>query len=217
MNPSMLTPRAACSAPRAAVGGATLAALLLAGCATNPLDAQWADPQLSAGAPLRGARVLVVCEAQDEVLRRVCVDQMGAQVMSAGGVPVLAPDAGSAASSAPGAPAPYIPAARAANTRAVWVAAVAPSSTVARPGLTVGFGVGGFGGGGVGGGVGVSAPVGATKVSTGHAVNVSVTDVASGRLMWTARASASPSEDINEQVATLARKAAAGATKAGLF
>jgi len=35
--------------------------------------------------------------------------------------------------------------------------------------------------------------------------------------MWTARASESPSSDVNAQVAALAQKVVAGAAKAGLF
>ncbi|MBC7956345.1 MAG: hypothetical protein H7Y33_10815 [Cytophagales bacterium] len=192
------------------------AAVLLAGCASTQLDAQWADPQLATGTPLRGARVLVVCEAQDQVLRRVCIDQVSAQVVAAGAVPIAAPDVGDAAATAPGGPAPYVAAAKAANAKAVLVTAVAPNGTVAKPGFTLGIGLGGFGGG-VGGGVGVSAPIGGSKVETGYAANASVTDVASGRLMWTARASESPSGDVNAQVSSLAQKVVAGATKAGLF
>jgi hypothetical protein len=191
-------------------------ATLLAGCATPQLDAQWADPQLSAGTPLRGARVLVVCEAQDQVLRRVCLDQVSAQVVAAGAVPVAAPDVGDVAPSAPGGPAPYLAAARASNAKAVLVTAIAQNSAVAKPGFTVGFGLGGFGGG-VGGGVGVSAPIGGSKVEAGYAANASVTDVSSGRLMWTARASESPSSDVTAQVSSLAQKVVAGATKAKLF
>lgn len=192
-------------------------ALLLTACASTSLDAQWADPQLTGGNPLRGARVLVVCEAQDQVLRRVCSDQVSAQVLAAGAVPVQAPDLGDgAAPSAPGGPAPYLAAARAAHAKAVLVTAVAPNSTVAKPGFTLGVGLGGFGGN-VGGGVGVSMPMGGTKVETGYAANVSVTDVASGRLMWTARASEAASADVNAQVAALSKKVVAGAVKTGLF
>jgi hypothetical protein len=198
-------------------GAAACVAVWLTGCATTgQLDAQWADPQLATGAALRGARVLVVCESQDQVLRRVCLDQVSAQVIAAGAVPVAAPDVGDVPATPPGGPAPYLAAARAANTRAVLVTAVAQNSTVAKPGFTLGFGLGGFGGG-VGGGVGVSAPIGGAKVEAGYAANASVTDVASGRLMWTARASESPSGDVNAQVTALAAKVVAGATKAGLF
>jgi hypothetical protein len=192
-----------------------LVAASLAGCASTRLDAQWSDPQLVTGTPLKGARVLVVCEAQDEVLRRVCIDQMGSELTMAGAVPVPAPDVGST-SSAPAGPAPYLSAARTANAKAVLVTSLAQNSTVAKPGMTIGVGLGGFGGN-VGGGVGVSAPVGGTKVTAGYAANASVTDVASGRLMWTARASAPPSEDVNAQVASLANTVVKGAGKAGLL
>lgn len=192
---------------------ASLAALV--GCATNPLEAQWADPQLTANAPLKGARVLVVCEAQDEVLRRICQDNVGAELTKVGVSPVAAPDVGTA-TSAPGGPAPYVSAARAANAKAVLVTSIAPGQTVARPGFTVGLGVGGFGGG-VGGGVGVSAPVGGTRVATAYAANASLTDVATGRLMWTARASEAPSELVSAQVANLAKKVVQGAGQSKLY
>jgi hypothetical protein len=189
-------------------------ALLLAGCATKTLDAQWSDPQLTSGNPLRGARVLVVCEAQDLVLRRICQDQVGVQVTAAGATPVAAPDG---AADASGNPARYLAAATAASAKAVLVTTVAPDSSVAKSGFTVGFGLGGFGGGGFGGGVGVAAPVGGTKVATGYAANGSITDVASGRLMWTGKATAAPSDDLNSQVTELAKAVVTGAGKAGLF
>ena len=44
------------------------AALSLAGCASTSLDAQWSDPQMGAN-PLRGAKVLVACEAYEMVIR----------------------------------------------------------------------------------------------------------------------------------------------------
>lgn len=189
--------------------------VLLAGCASKPLEAQWSDPQLTANTPLKGARVLVVCEAQDEVLRRICQDSVGAELAKVGVSPVAAPDVGTT-TSAPAGPAPYVSAARAANAKAVLVTSIAPGQTVARPGFTVGLGVGGFGGG-VGGGVGVSAPVGGTRVATSYAANASLTDTVSGRLMWTARASEPPTELVSAQVATLARKVVAGAGQAGLY
>ena len=188
---------------------------VLAGCATNPLDAQWSDPQLTANAPLKGARVLVVCEAQDEVLRRICQDSVGAELTKVGVSPVAAPDVG-ASTSAPGGPAPYVSAARAANAKAVLVTSIAPGQTVARPGFTVGIGVGGFGGG-VGGGVGVSAPMGGTRIATAYAANASLTDVATGRLMWTARASEPASEVTSAQVTNLAKKVVEGAGQSKLY
>ncbi len=193
-------------------------ALMLAGCASTPsLDAQWADPQLVSGNPLRGARVLVVCEAQDLVLRRVCQDQVGAQVLTAGATPVAAPDAPGDPTTAAVASAQHLAAAKAAGAKAVLLTVIGQNSSVTKPGFSIGFGLGGFGGGGVGGGVGVSAPIGGGKVATGYAANSSITETTSGRLMWTGRASESPSDDLSAQVAALAKSVVAGAGRAGLF
>ena len=69
----------------------------------------------------------------------------------------------------------------------------------------------------MGGGVGVSAPVGGGKVTSGYAANGRLTDAASSRLMWTARAAATPSSDVNAQLADLAKALLDAADKAGLF
>jgi hypothetical protein len=185
--------------------------LMLAGCASPQLDAQWADPELSAGHPLRGARVLVVCEATDLVLRRVCQDAVGFQLNAAGATPVAAPDV-------PGNPAPgqYVAAAKTAAAKAVLVTSISQSSTVVSPGFSIGVGLGGWSSSGAGG-VGVSAPVGGGAVSNGYAANGTITDTASGRVMWTGRASTPPSNDVNGQMAELARIVVTTAGKAGLF
>jgi hypothetical protein len=65
--------------------------------------------------------------------------------------------------------------------------------------------------------VGVSAPMGGTRVATSYAANASLTDVASGRLMWTARASEAPSELVSAQVANLAKKVVEGAGQSKLY
>jgi hypothetical protein len=88
------------------------------------------------------------------------------------------------------------------------------------PGPSIGFGIGGFGGhrgGGVGGGIGIGVPIGSAQVTTGHAANSMLTDVASGRLMWTVKATTPPSPDVNAQVADLARRVVDAAQQAGLF
>ena len=185
--------------------------LLLAGCASPQLDAQWADPELSAGNPLRGARVLVVCEAPDLVLRRVCQDALVYQLGLAGATPVPAPDV--PGNSAPG---QYVAAAKTAGAKATLVSTVSQSSTVVSPGFSIGFGMGNWGSSGAGG-VGVSAPVGGGAVSNGYAANGTITDAASGRVMWTGRASAPPSNDVNGQMSELARIVVTTAKSAGLF
>ena len=71
---------------------AAVAALLTLGaCASGPqLDAQWRDPNL-AGGFLRGARVLVACDAAEVVIRQVCQDQLASEVVARGGAPVFVP------------------------------------------------------------------------------------------------------------------------------
>jgi hypothetical protein len=64
-------------------------ALLMAGCASTQLDAQWVDPQL-ANSSLRGAKVLVACEAAEAVVKRICQDRLAAEVTAHGATPVMA-------------------------------------------------------------------------------------------------------------------------------
>ena len=192
--------------------------LALAGCATSAVNAQWSDPQF-AGQPLRGAKVLVACQAVDMTLRRVCADRSAAKLSALGAIPLLAPDGGDAA---PVDSAALLQAARDAGAVAVLNTTVAPEVAVASPGPSFGIGIGGFGGGGYrsGGGVGfgVSAPIGGSgSVATGYGANASLTDVASGRLMWSARATAPPSSDVGQQLTTLATILLDSARQAGFF
>jgi len=180
-----------------------LAASLVAGCAGPTLDAQWRDPQLTANY-LRGARVLVVCDAAEVVLQRICEDELARGLKARGAVPVIGAAQVDAA------------AARAAGAKAVFNVGVNAASQAVSPGFQIGFGLGSFGSN-VGGGVGVSAPVGGGKVTSGYAANGRLTDAASSRLMWTARAAATPSSDVNAQLADLAKALLDAADKAGLF
>jgi len=84
------------------------------------------------------------------------------------------------------------------------------------PGFSVG--IGGFGiGRHSAGGVGVSAPIGGGDVTQGYAASARITDAASGRLMWTARASTPPSGDVNAQIADLAKTLGDATAEAGLY
>lgn len=179
------------------------AALACAGCASPTLDAQWRDPQLGPGY-LRGATVLVACETSELVLQRICEDQLAAGLKARGALPVVSRAPAGAA------------AARAAGAKAVFSMGVAVAAQAVSPGFSIGFGLGGFGSK-VGGGVGVSAPVGGGKVTSGYAANGRITDAAGDRLMWTARAAAAPSADLNAQLADLAKAMLDAADKAGLF
>jgi len=192
-----------------------LTALGLAGCASGPqLDAQWSDPQLGAGY-LRGARVLVACDAAEIVVRQICQDQLASEVVARGATPVFAAPTVAVVTDR-AIDGQLLPAAREAGAKAIMVMTVAVAVNDVSPGFSIG--IGGFGfGGHTGGGVGVSAPIGGGKVTSGYSANSRVTDVASGRLFWTAKATSSPSSDVNAQMADLSKAVLGAADKAGLF
>lgn len=213
-HPSFRSPRG----PQAAAC-ATLSLLLLAGCASTEVGPQWTDPQFQ-GRSLRGKTLLVVCEASDPTTKRLCQDQLAAQATAYGATPRI--PASEPANPTPGReqnPQAYLPAARSAGAEAVLSAAVVsePVGTV-RSGPSVGIGVGGYGGGRVGGGIGISLPIFGSRdrVETALGLNGALTDVASGRLMWSARATA-PGGEVNKQLDELARSTLEAASKAGFF
>ena len=193
------------------------AVLGAAGCASTNVDAQWRSTEL-APAYLRGATVLVSCETGEDVLKRICEDRVAAD-LRARGVRVVEPTPGSLPAVMPPSGTSdmqYIPAARDSGAKAVVSVAIGPAVQAVNQGFSIGIGGFGFGRGG-GGGVGVSAPIGGGRVDTGYAANGRVTDVASGRLMWSARASAPPSSDLNAQLAELSKSVVDAAAGAGLF
>jgi len=196
-----------------------LLALLGAGCAAQIVQGQWTDPQF-ANHSLRGAKVLVVCDSNEAAVKRICEDRMSMQLMAGGVTPITMPgDASGPASTNER----VLAAARGAGAKAALVATVAPEVTSINPGPQVGVGVGGFGGfggsrsGGAGVGVGVTVPVGEGRVDTAYAANMMLTDVDSGRLMWTGKVRASGTQDINQQMATLAKNGIEAAQSAGIF
>lgn len=204
-------------ASRAVMAGVGCA-LIVSACATRHVDAEWSDPQF-AGQSLTGAKVFVVCQASDLALRRLCADQVAARLTEFGATPLPAPDAADAgASAAAGAD---VAAARGAGAMAVFRATLSPDVTVVPPGPSISIGVGGFSvgrrsGGGVG--VGVGVPLGEPgPPSTGYSANGALTDVATGRLMWTAKTTSAPSQDVPGQIATLTGHLLEAARKAGLF
>jgi hypothetical protein len=192
-----------------------LAALAFAGCASGPqLDAQWSDPQLGASY-LRGARVLVACDAAELVVRQICQDQLAGEVVARGGSPVFAASDFAVATDR-AIDGQLLPAARDAGAKAVLVMTVAVAVNDVSPGFSIG--IGGFGfGSHAGGGVGVSAPIGGGRVTSGYSANGRLTDVASGRLFWTAKATSPPSSDINAQMGDLSKAVLGAADKSGLF
>lgn len=199
----------------AAAASVVLMAVSMVGCASTNVDAQWRSVELPP-AYLRGATVLVSCETGEVVVKRICEDQIAADLSRRGAKPVI-PAPGSVAAPEPGVPdSEYLPVARENGAKAIFSVTIGLASQRVSQGFSIGVGGFGFGGGG-GGGVGVSAPIGGGDVSNGYAANGRVTDATSGRLMWTARASAPPSGDVNGQIADLSKALLDAAGKAGLF
>lgn len=198
-----------------------LAAICLAGCATTQLDAQWTNPDYG-GRSLRGAPVLVACEAQEPTLQRICEDQVAGQIAALGGTPTRATQlAGSNAAPVDGTD-PYLAAARRVGARVILRTTLATGVVVAAPagptiGIGVGGGSGGYRGGGVGGFGGISFPVGGTRVSNAYTSETALIDAASGALMWSARATSSATQDATSQIAELAKVAAAAIRQAGFY
>lgn len=207
--------------PAMAWGVLAAAALGLAGCVTQRVEGAWKDPQAPANA-LRGARVLVVCDAYEPLAQRLCEERMAEAVTAQGATPILYSQSGNAlpAERQPG-DAQYLPAARVTAATAVLATSVTMVASDYAPsagGMSIG--IGGFSyGRSSGGGVGLSMPIGGYGggMATGYSMNSRITDAASGRLLWTAKASATPSADVDAQLSELAQSMVAEATRAGMF
>jgi hypothetical protein len=194
-------------------------ALLIAGCATTQVAVQWSDPEFK-GRSLRGEKVLVVCDAPDVAVRRVCQDQVATQVRAVGATPVISPDAGVTAGPPPTND-KTLAAARAAGAKAILGSAIGPDVTVVNPGPSIGIGVGGFGGSGggtvTGGSVGIGFPIGGGQATTGYAANMVLTDVATARMMWTSKITTPASQNVGAQMGELARVGVEAARTSGFF
>src|SRR5574340_180588 len=181
------------------------------------------DPQFPQEA-LRGATILVVCEAPELAIKLICERQVSSQLTQLGAKPLTD---STLVNPTPGHEPPachYLPAAQAAGARAVFSTTLTPDYWRANPMSSVSIGIGGwggsggyYGGSGVGGGVGVTMPVGAAQGGTGLAAIGSITDVASGRVMWTAKATTAPAADTSAQVFEVTKALAEAARQTGLF
>lgn len=187
--------------------------VMLAGCASTRVEAQWKDPQARS---YKGATVLVVCEAYETTIRRVCQDELVAALTSVGARPVRALDKPTGNPYRPTPPAEWVPAARSVGASAILSVAVEPGPVISKPGMSVGVGIGGGSGGGFGG-FGVSAPVGPGQTMTGYLGDAQISDGADGRLMWSAKASTEGSTDVNGQMRDLSKSLTDAAQKAGLL
>ena len=193
-------------------------AATLAACASGPpIDAEWTSPELGAKSSLlRGANVLVACEAPDVAVRNVCQDQLAQQLAARGARPVFV--SGDTRFTADRAiDEQLLPGARSASTKAIVVLSLRPVATdTGGSGFSLGFGGFGFGRNSALG-IGASVPVGGTRIATGFSANGRITDVSTGKLVWTASAASPPSEDLKAQFTDLSDAVLDSATRAGLF
>jgi hypothetical protein len=203
---------------------AVLGLLFLSGCASTQLGAQYVDPQFPQLA-LRGATILVVCAAPEPAIKLICENQISSQLTQLGARPLTD---STLVNPPPGHEPPaghYLQAAQAAGARAVFSTTLTPDYWQASPMSSFSIGIGGwggsggyYGGSGVGGGVGVTMPVGgAAQGAPGLAAIGSIIDVASGRVMWTAKATTPPAADASTQVAEVTKALAEAARQTGLF
>jgi uncharacterized membrane protein YgcG len=198
-------------------------AALLGGCATTQMSAEWRDPAFPP-ASLAGRRVLVVCRAPDEAMRRLCEDQWSSQLGARG----VAASQSYAIAGFPWASGDTSDEMRAA-VRASGVAAVASMSlypsefAVVNPGPQVGVGVsggsgGGYRGGGFSfGGIGISVPIGGATPTHSLTASSSLVDMGSGRLVWSGSANTPTSGDVVGQVAALTQVMAEAMRRAGVL
>jgi hypothetical protein len=200
-----------------------LLAAFAAGCATTRVDNEWRDAGFTPP-PLAGQRVLVACRAIDETLRRVCEDEWTRQLGAAGVVAVPA-------YAQPGFPANAGDLSGELRDAGVRARAVTIATSTVQTGAAatgwgygpqVGVGVGASGGSGGGGfsfgSVGISVPIGGSRpAAPGLGASTSLVDVGSGKLAWSANASAPGHGDQRAQLAELVRVTVEAMRKAGLF
>jgi hypothetical protein len=196
-----------------------LCAVMLAGCATTQVDAQWSNPEYS-GKSLRGESVLVACEASELTLQRICEDQVAAQVSARGAKPTKNSTL-SSVGSPPGATDPYAVAAKRIGARAIVRTTLAAGPPiVSDSGPVIGFGLGGgsFGGGSYrSGGAGVTMPVGGARMTQTLSAETVLINPANGVTMWSGRASSPTNQDAGGQVTELARVLVEAVQKSGML
>ena len=192
------------------------AAALLVACSNAPVkQAQWVAPELGAQSRLlQSGPVLVLCDFYDAAVRLNCQDELVRAVRARGGNPVTLP-VGTALTGDRELDGQLVAPAATIGAGAVLVLGLNPVTSASDSGLSLGFGGFSFGGGG-GVGLGLSAPIGGERVLTTWAGNGRVTDVKTGRLVWTTSLSAAPG-DLRAQLKSLADGVATAAQESGLF
>jgi hypothetical protein len=181
------------------------------------MEAQWRDPQAGARS-MQGKVVLVVCRGLDETLERICEDRLAASAQGIG-IRVARYELSRDAVEDPAASDVLLKAARAARADAVLAMRLERSYAAASPsGGSVGVGVGGASGGWgsrTGGGIGITLPLGG--VGPALASGTSLTDAATGKLVWSARARGSGAVNEADQVAELSHLTTEALKGSGLF
>lgn len=190
--------------------------MLLAACAGPRIDAQWSDPALGDTRPLAGAKVLLLCQAPEVVLARLCTDRLRAEALQRGLQVIDRRWSDADARTDPGgSDARLVERARSAQVAALWVVTVARAATTAHgggPDFSVGMG-----GTGHRGGVGVSVGVpigGGWSTREGYAADTRVILVEGARLLWTARARVDGGGSTEQQIADLVQRLADAAGQA---
>jgi hypothetical protein len=191
-----------------------LTALALAGCASTRLDAQWTSPEI-AGRRIEG-KVLVVALTRDETVRRLYEDEMAARLAARGVAPirsytVLAGPLTADASAA------VLAAARGAGATAVLSSALLGQERAQRviveplPAWAWGYG-GWFD-------HYWSFAYTRTEVRTfeRYVAGTSLTDVASGKLLWTARTHTDAPANIEREIRAFAAVIVDALSAAGLL
>jgi len=191
---------------------ALLGACLLAACATTKMEAQWSNPEFH-DVKLRDQTVMVACQARDFTVQAVCEDQVASQLDSRGLKPVKFAVSNSGV---PPTNEAIEAAAKRAHARVVYRTTLSTSIPTVSPGPTIGIGVGGGGyrGGAAGG---ISVPIGGSTVSEAYAADAAIIDVATGKLMWSGRATSPTGGDVTSQLSDLTRVMFDSLSGSGLF
>ncbi|MCK7502607.1 MAG: hypothetical protein MZW92_81890 [Comamonadaceae bacterium] len=195
-----------------------LGALLPAARATPQMEAQWRDAQF--GARSMQGRAVLIRQGVDVTLERICEDRLAADAQAIGVAVVRSGLRRDAAAAPPGSTDALLTAARAARADAVLAMWLERSfAPVPLSGGSVGVGIGGGSGGWgsrIGGAVGITLPIGGTGPAL--ASGASLTEAATGRLIWSGRArgSGAPKNEA-QQVDELSRLITDALKGAGLF
>jgi hypothetical protein len=191
-------------------------AWLLAACATPQMEAQWRDPQAGAKS-LHGRSVLVLCRGLDMTLERICEDRLAADLQAIG-VRVVRLEPPRDPGADPAAGDGLLKAARAAQAGAILSMRLERYAALPPSGSSVGVGVGGASGGWgsrSGGAIGITLPIGGAGPAL--ASGASLTDAATGRLLWSSRARGSGAVTEAEQIGELSVLATKAIEATGLF